>query len=225
MVLNLDDSGTGSLRAAIAAANASPGADTITFAPRLEGTLTLTSGGLLVTDSLTIDGPGVGHLTVSGNNASRVFELNPGASTTHLSVTINGLTISNGSAVDSGGGILNEGSSLTLSGDVLAQNVATGSSDAPGGFGGGLRSMSGTLTLTDCTISGNQALGGSSSYLIALGGGIAVDATAGSVTITGCTFSGNRALAGNGGTGPYTGEAGGAAAAVFSEGGPVKASL
>jgi hypothetical protein len=55
-VLNLLDSGPDSLRAAVASANASPGADTIDFATT--GTIALTSGQLDITDSLTINGPG-----------------------------------------------------------------------------------------------------------------------------------------------------------------------
>src|SRR5262245_20821974 len=52
-VTNLLDSGAGSLRAAVSAANANPGADTIDFATT--GTIGLTSGELLITDSLTIN--------------------------------------------------------------------------------------------------------------------------------------------------------------------------
>src|SRR5437899_1079279 len=57
-VTNLLDSGTGSLRAAIVAANTHPGADVIQFAGGLTGTITLTStnGELKITDTLTIDG-------------------------------------------------------------------------------------------------------------------------------------------------------------------------
>src|SRR5262249_35750736 len=57
-VMNNLDSGAGSLRAEIAAAN--PG-DTIVFAPGLDGqTIQLTSGELAITKSLTIQGPGAG---------------------------------------------------------------------------------------------------------------------------------------------------------------------
>ena len=59
----------------------------------LRGTITLTSGELLVTDSVTINGPGANQLSVSGNNASRVFEIAAGQN-----VTISGLTITHGSA-------------------------------------------------------------------------------------------------------------------------------
>src|SRR5947207_4943755 len=63
-VLNLNDGGPGSLRAAVAAANANPGADTIVFAKGLSGTIELTSGELLITDSVTVSGPGAARLSV-----------------------------------------------------------------------------------------------------------------------------------------------------------------
>src|SRR5688500_12688814 len=53
-VLNLVDSGAGSLRQAVHAANIAPGADAIAFGPGLHGTLTLTSGELTVSDDLTV---------------------------------------------------------------------------------------------------------------------------------------------------------------------------
>src|SRR5262249_15184589 len=107
-VLNLLDSGPDSLRAAVAAANASPGADTIDCATT--GTIGLTSGQLDITDSLTINGPGASTLTVSGNYASRVFGIagNP-------TVTIAGLTVTKGSTTDSpGGGLAMTGGTVTL---------------------------------------------------------------------------------------------------------------
>jgi hypothetical protein len=91
-VLNNLDSGAGSLRADIAAAH---NGDTIVFASTLVGgqTITLTSGELLIKKNLTIAGPGAGELTVSGHNASRVFEV-----ASKENVTLSGLTISNGLA-------------------------------------------------------------------------------------------------------------------------------
>src|SRR5262245_40106325 len=55
-VLNLADSGIGSLRQAILDANANP--DAIGFADGLSGTIPLTTDQLSITDALTIDGPG-----------------------------------------------------------------------------------------------------------------------------------------------------------------------
>ena len=85
-VLNFLDSGPGSLREAITNANGAPGADLIRFAPAArDGTIALTSGQLSITDDLTIDGPGANRLTISGNNASRVFSIS--GSTTDVEIT------------------------------------------------------------------------------------------------------------------------------------------
>src|SRR5262249_51194626 len=93
-VLNLADSGAGSLRQAVLDANAAPGADTIAFAGGLSGTVTLSSGEMSITDAVTIGGPGASQLTVSGNHLSRVFRIS--GSTTD--VAISGLTIADGLA-------------------------------------------------------------------------------------------------------------------------------
>lgn len=131
-VKNLADGGPGSLRQAILDANARPGADVIRFGPQArDGTIPLTGGELSITDSLTIDGPGDSRLTISGNDASRVFHIS-GAAT---DVEISGLTVAHGLAsgatalgrlgpVAMGGGLLNSGASVTLSGVTFADNRA-----------------------------------------------------------------------------------------------------
>ena len=93
-VTNALDSGAGSLRAAIKAAGSG---DTIVFAPSLNGqTITLTSGELAISKSLDIEGPGAGLLAISGNDASRVFDVSQNQKP--VTVTIAGLTIENGLA-------------------------------------------------------------------------------------------------------------------------------
>ena len=176
-VMNDLDSGAGSLRAEIAAAHAG---DTIVFAPSLVGqTITLTSGELLIDHNLTIAGPGAGKLTVSGNHASRVFEVDPKSG---HSVTLSGLTIANGNAgISIGGGILNVATTLTVSNCTLTGNSATD--------GGGIDNVGGTLTVNNCTLSGNSA-----DY----GGGIFRD-TVGTTTVSGSTLTGNSATDGGGG--------------------------
>src|SRR6516162_9517076 len=163
-VTNLLDTGAGSLRAAVAAANANPGADDIAFT--VTGSIALTSGELDITDSLTVNGPGASALTVSGNGVSRVFGI-AGAPT----VLITGLTIANGWTINSpGGGISMTGGTLTLDHVTVSGNYAVG---APGGYdstygvysvgdgvGGGLIVAGGTLTLDHSTVSGNYAIGG-----------------------------------------------------------------
>src|SRR5213080_786003 len=78
----LDDGSAGSLRWAVAQANATPGADTINFSSLFNAaqTITLTGGQLTLTDTTgatSITRPGRG-LTVSGGGQSLVFRVNPG---------------------------------------------------------------------------------------------------------------------------------------------------
>ena len=123
------------------------GADVIVFQQGLTGTIALTGGELDITDDLKINGPGADKLTVSGNNTSRIFQVESGET-----VRISGLTIAGGH-VDSGngGGIENFGT-LTVSDSVVAGNSAQ--------LGGGLENeIGGTATVLDSTFTGNSATG------------------------------------------------------------------
>ncbi|GBC84338.1 hypothetical protein HRbin11_00763 [bacterium HR11] len=162
------------LRGEIAAAG-----DGDTIQITVTGTITLDStlGELLIDKNLAIVGPGADQLTVSGNNATRVFNISSGKT-----VQISGLTIANGlTSFDSGGGILNAGT-LTMTNCTVSGNIA-------GGAGGGI-SNSGTLTMTNCTVSENGTGSGGG------GGGIYNDGT---LTMKNCTVSGNSAGGGSGG--------------------------
>src|SRR5262245_4850546 len=110
MVTNLNDSGTGSLRAAIEQANNATGADTVQFGSGVFGTVNLTSGPLVLSDTTgatTINGQSAVTTIVRRNTATpfRVFQVND-----DVTATINLLGISNGDAgVNVGGGLLNFG--------------------------------------------------------------------------------------------------------------------
>ena len=91
-VTNGNDSGPGSLRQAIV--DASPG-DTINFAPSVT-TVNLTSDELVIDKNLTITGPGANRLTVQADSTHSLrfeFSTSPRVPVT---VSISGLTISNG---------------------------------------------------------------------------------------------------------------------------------
>ena len=188
LVTNLNDSGTGSLRAAVTAADANPGS-TIDFAHGLHGTIRLTSGELDITSSMTINGPGANRLAVSGNHSSRIFNV----SGSKTDATISGLTITDGRASEQAGGILNQDSTLNLSGDVLSDNVVVGSAASVRGRGGAIRNLTGNLNITGSRITDNQALGGTG--LFGEGGGI--DNLSGQVTINNSILSGNLARGAN----------------------------
>lgn len=71
VVQNCNDSGAGSLRAAVAAAGNS---DTIDLSQLACSTITLTTGAISVLQNdLNIIGPGADELAISGNNQSQVF--------------------------------------------------------------------------------------------------------------------------------------------------------
>lgn len=103
-VTSLADSGPGSLRAAIAAANSSGGvADSIGFA--VSGTITLASRLPDIGDDLTIDGSGK-DVTISGNNAVQVLFVRAGKT-----LELRALRIADGFCASpcSGGGVVNAG--------------------------------------------------------------------------------------------------------------------
>lgn len=146
VVNSLADDGPGSLRQALLLAR-DGGAINMTA----RGTITLTSGELVVDKSVTIRGPGAHDLAVSGNNASRVFHIMPGKT-----VTISGLKISNGNAtgvftpVVTGAGIYNEGATLAVNSCLISNNSAR--------VGGGIHS-SGSIELNHSVVTENSGVG------------------------------------------------------------------
>jgi hypothetical protein len=187
-VTNLLDAGPGSLRDAIAG---TPSGGTVDFQPGLSGTITLTSGELAIAKDLTLSGPGADVLTVSGNQASRVFDI-----AAPSTVSISGLSIADGvirAAFIGGGGLLNSGT-LTVTGCNVSGNSAYGNPGPLSTLGGGIAN-SGTLTITDSTVSGNCAANSGE-----VGGGWAGGVySAGTLTVTGSVLSGNSANANAGG--------------------------
>jgi hypothetical protein len=182
-VTNLNDSGTGSLRDALATTAAG---GTVDFQPGLTGTITLTSGTLTVGRSLTVTGPGAKVITVSGNNAYGVFHVSPA-----VTVASAGLTVANARGVS---GIINEGT-LTLSNSTFSNNACVG--------GGGAIFNPGTLTVTGSTFTGNMAL-----PLLDVGGAGGAITNGGTLTVVNSTLSGNAAV-GSGAPGGVGGLGGG----------------
>jgi CSLREA domain-containing protein len=174
-----------SLREAIHTANAYPGSASILFArdepdvhTGVGALIALTGGELLVTNHLNVTGPGANALSISGNNASRVFHI-----VSNQIVTLAGLTIADGRTNNSGGGGVLSSGRLTVIGCVV--------SNCSGSIGGGLRNLNGTLEVDGCLLISNRAvnaLGGS-------GGGIGND---GSLLVARSIIYGNRAGLGGG---------------------------
>jgi hypothetical protein len=185
VVSSTADSGTGSLRAALAGAS---DGDTINFS--VTGTITLTGGELLVNKNVTITGPGSADLAVDGHAASTVFHIAAGKT-----VGISGLTVTNAGDV----AIHNDGGTLTLANCVISGNVNNATN-----FGGGVyndgAAGSATLHVSHCAISNNDGI---------FGGGISNDGSVGGATfdIDTCVISNNLASFGGGvyNDGPFGG--------------------
>ncbi len=156
-VINTDDSGLGSFRQAIEDANATAGLDTIEFDEELSGQkITLTGGELQITDDLTINGLGAEELTVSGNNSSRVFNVNDGNDSEQIEVIIDGLTIADGFTDNpsEGSGIENL-ENLTVTNSTISGNSGIGIKIV-GDIGVDDRSASGSAEISNSSISGNE---------------------------------------------------------------------
>ncbi len=143
--------GTGmTLEEAITAANASPGADTITFSAGLDLSSAIDivlSAEIDITGDLTIIGPGADELAISGNDAYRIFDLADG-----IIVRLVGLTLTGGAATGAGGAIRSLAEELTLEDCQILDSSAT--------TDGGAIYATGTLNLLESTVAGNSATDG-----------------------------------------------------------------
>lgn len=135
VVTNLDVSGEGSLADRIADANTATGPDVITFAPGLNGTIDMAATPV-ITDDLTIVGPGVAQLVLTHPDDAVVRVA--GAADFELSgVTVAGST-GHGIRVDGGGDV------------TISQVTVSGSGDESGEHGVNIVGA-GAVTLTDVT--------------------------------------------------------------------------
>lgn len=209
-VTSLADGGPGSLRQAVLDANAAAGADEIVF-DGVTGTITLSSE-ILISDALTITGPGAGLLSITCTGATGLLKVDGGAAGT-IQVALTGLTLTGSINMFTfgGGAVAVQNGSLTLTDSVVTGNqahsggglylvggthvirnttVSGNSAQIAGpGVGGGIYISGGALTIENSTLSGNSASQGAL-HLGAMGGGMMVDSGA-TVNVINSTFSGN----------------------------------
>ena len=218
VVSNGDDSGPGSLRNVIA--NAAAG-DTIAFSLGVT-TITLQSEISFDKPNITIDGKGIVTITKSAAGNFRLLN----STATSGTLTLKGLTFSNGLVTGGDGGGVFASGSVTITnctfidnksdrsgGGVYATNATmtgcTFAGNTADRDGGGVRAFK--ATLANCTFTGNTAdidggglYSNGSSTLI---GCTFADNTAGrdgggadlaDSTLIGCTFTNNRANSGGG---------------------------
>jgi hypothetical protein len=203
-----------SLREAITAANASPGADVIrlptgvfriTIPGADDGNAT---GDFDITEGVAIVGTGAGRSIIDGRQLDRVFDVDSAASSSRR-VVFQRLTVRGGNATGGGGGIQVALADLVLRDCVVAANRADGSGggvsnaiapgtvnvalvrtvvarNVAGGDGGGLYVSGRELTVIGSAVLRNAA---------GTGGGI----RATTATLTNSTVAGNAAVIAGGG--------------------------
>ena len=174
------------LRAAMA------GGGVVTFA--CDGTILLANTITNLSDTRL---EGSGHqVTISGNQAVRVFYV-----TTNVSLTVVNITIANGTSLG-GSAILNLGGAVSLTGVTFRSNTATlwvGDDDlSPKASGGAIFNRGGTVNATNCSFAGNTAQTPTriDPWLAQVCGG-AIRNEAGRVDLHSCAFVGNRASGGD----------------------------
>jgi len=134
---NGNDSGVGSLRAALAS---SQNGDIVTFN---NGMTVLLNSQLLVTKNITLDGDlnndGVAEVTLDGQYKTSVIQVNSGTTVTFDGLVITrGLIAGNGGNGGSGTSAGNSlGAGLSNFGDLTLRNVSVTANAASGGGGGG----------------------------------------------------------------------------------------
>jgi hypothetical protein len=164
---------------------------TITFQAGLPSPIVLTGPLPTIDRDLTLTGPGVGGLTVQGNNTFPLLTINAPGKT----VTFGGLTLTGGKAVGAYGGDLRVyAGTVALADLALTDGTAEASRGGAGAYIGG-----GAVTLTRVTISGNTAPGDAAYQA---GAGLHIDEYYGpaDVQINDSTIVGNTATD-NGGRG------------------------
>ncbi len=185
-----------------------------------DGTIQLTQTAA-VTQNTVLDG--TGHsVTISGNNAVRVFFVSNGIHFTLMNLTVaNGYYRGADSGVNGGagqsvaaGGLYNDGGTVGISNCVFTGNSAVGgngqnhNSGADGGSasGGAIYNNAGVVSVTNSMFSSNSVTGGTGqdgpSYLQPGNGGAAfggaIHNNGGSVSMLGSTFISNNSIGGPG---------------------------
>jgi hypothetical protein len=195
VVTNANDSGAGSLRAAILLANANSGDDLIEFDPvffntqqtihLLNALPTISATG----GALTIAGPGVNIVTVDAGGAFRVLDSE--APTLNLF----GMTITGGHPTNDFNGI---GAGLRASGTVTVDHMAFIANHSNTAGGAIAMNPDSSLTVRDSTIAGNSAFSSGGGIFFTWGGSFLLENSTISGNSTSYTGSFSGAYGGGG---------------------------
>ncbi|MEO0459057.1 MAG: hypothetical protein AAF152_21095, partial [Cyanobacteria bacterium P01_A01_bin.114] len=192
-VKNAADSGAGSLREAVASAQ---NGDTIKFHTSLANkTIKLTSGDIDIAKNVTIDGSGAANLTLSGNQASRIFEIDKFKTVTVKNLTFtNGREVAAGEQVGQGGAIkVRDYGTLVVENSNFMNSVAERGGAIQIGYSGRATVRNSNFDRNDGSVGGDGfSAGAISTY------GSGVGETKGFLKVEGSTFTNNKGHNGGG---------------------------
>ena len=152
--------------------------------------IALTQGQLTISSSMDIQGLDAASTVIYAAQSSRIFNI----TSTAGNVTLDSLTLENGTSTQSGGAIADASTgNLLVTNSILTGNSTTGEGGAIYGASG-----SGAVTVTNSSLTTNTAGGN----------GGAISSRGGALSISNDTLSSNSSVAGSGG-------------AIFAEGGPL----
>ncbi|HHU10521.1 MAG TPA: right-handed parallel beta-helix repeat-containing protein, partial [Intrasporangiaceae bacterium] len=174
-VTSLEDTGAGSLRAAV---NSVCAGGVVDIDPALAGETIELQSPLTLGKDVTIDGSGAPGLAVDGGGDQRVVEVAGGTT-----ATITDLTLRNGYGFQLAGGVLNNGDLTLERVTVTGNQVTTDGIDFWKGGAGVYTGENASVRIVDSTISDNSVTG-------AAGGGV-YSFFGSTTTIEGTTISGN----------------------------------
>ena len=177
---------TCTLRGALAQNATDGGGGTVSFGSTIPAatvtTIDIGGGTLTLANDVTIDGTGQAGGDQRGLHGETAVVHGETSGVTVSSVTgTDADRAATPSGTSGGGGIYNNGGTMTVTNSTLSGNSAING-------GGGIYNNGGTVTVTNSTLSGNSATNG--------GGGIYNNG--GTVTVTNSTLSGNSASTGGG---------------------------
>ena len=189
--------GVCTVRGAIAAANASPGADTVSLPA---STIALSAGALQITGPVTITGQGT---KLDPTYSNRILDVT-------ASLTLSHVVLSRGQSPD-----INGGSALWMhGGDVTLDRVVI-DSQSNNLSGGAIFQQGGTLSITDTEVRATHAYRGGGLFIASgtanidrtlwlsndgsTGGGGAIYNNGGTLTVTNSSFAANSTSSGHGG--------------------------
>ena len=219
IVTNTLDSGAGSLRQALADAEANGvGADEIEFDASLDGqTITLASQLAITQGAVTVsgdlDGDGDADITISGGNTTGILDIEAGSD-----VTLNSLVLADGNAVgqnaggyydfgsstfigeaaEAGAGAINNRGTLAINYSVLRDNTGQGgsgyfnagySANYAAETGAGAILNAGQLTISQSVLRDNSGTGGDGGSYYSYNGGDGGDAAGGILNLAGGTVT------------------------------------